>query len=58
MVLFNPIAQLIIPIGIPTKEAKAGMETHPLLAEIAMNKCSKQFKTLRTFLCFLLINSC
>ena len=24
--IFNPIAELIIPIGIPTKEAKAEME--------------------------------
>ena len=25
--IFNPIAELVIPIGIPTKEAKEEMET-------------------------------
>ena len=37
---FNPIAELVIPIGIPTKEAKTEMETYPLTAEIKMSKCS------------------
>ena len=27
--IFNTIAEVIIPIGIPIKEAKAEMETHP-----------------------------
>ena len=27
--IFNPYAELVIPIGIPTKEAKTEMETHP-----------------------------
>ena len=31
---FNPIAELVIPIEIPTKEAKAEMEMHPLAVEI------------------------
>ena len=30
---FNPVAELIIPIGIPTKEAKTQMETNPVIAE-------------------------
>ena len=30
---FNPIAELTIPIGIPTKEAKAQMETYPVIVE-------------------------
>ena len=29
--IFNPIVELAIPIGIPTKEAKAEMETHPVI---------------------------
>ena len=36
--IFNPIAELVIPIGIPTKEAKAEMETHPVIAEITISK--------------------
>ena len=28
----NPIAELVIPIGIPTKEVRAEMETHPVEA--------------------------
>ena len=31
--IFNPIAELVIPIRIPTKEAKAEMETHPVNVE-------------------------
>ena len=32
--IFNPIAELVIPIGIPTNEAKAEMEIHPVIVEI------------------------
>ena len=35
-----PIAELIIPIGIPTKKAKAQMETHPVIVEPKIRKCS------------------
>ena len=35
--LFNPIAELVIPIGISIKEAKAEMETHLVTVE-ANNK--------------------
>ena len=38
--IFNPIAELIIPIGIPTKKARAEMETHPVIVEIKVSKCS------------------
>ena len=31
---FNPIAELVIPIGITTKERKAEMETYPVTVEI------------------------
>ena len=30
--------------GIPTKEAKAEIETHPVILEIAISKCSKLYK--------------
>ena len=32
--IFNSIAELVIPIGIWTKEAKAEMEIHPVIVEI------------------------
>ena len=31
---FNPIAELLIPIGIATKEAKAEKKTNPVIIEI------------------------
>ena len=39
MQIFNPKDELINRIGIPTKEAKAEMETHPLIVEIKTSKC-------------------
>ena len=36
---FNPIAELVIPIGIPRKEAKAEMEIHPITVETKIRKC-------------------
>ena len=30
--IFNPISELVIPIGIPMKEAKAETETDPVIA--------------------------
>ena len=38
--MFNLIAELVIPIGVPTKEAKAEMETHPVIAEITISNYS------------------
>ena len=40
--IFNPIAELVIPIGTPRKEAKAGIETslHPAIVEAKVRKCS------------------
>ena len=38
--IFNPIAELVIPIGIPTEEAKTEMETHPVTVEIKISACS------------------
>ena len=34
---FNPIVELVIPIGISTKEAKAEMDTHPVFVEITIS---------------------
>ena len=31
--IFNPTVELVIAIGIPTKEVKAEMKTHPVILE-------------------------
>ena len=36
--IFNGNSELVIPIGIPTKETKAGMETDPLIVETAIRE--------------------
>ena len=36
--IFNPIAELVTPIGITTKEAKTEIETHQVFVEITINK--------------------
>ena len=38
--IFNLIEELVIPIGIPTKEAKAEIETHPVIVQAKTRKCS------------------
>ena len=38
--IFTPIAELVIPIEIPTKKAKAEMESHSVIVEIITCKCS------------------
>ena len=38
--LFNTIAELLIPIGILIKEAKAEIQKHKIIAESKMRKCS------------------
>ena len=38
--MFNPIAELIIPIRIPSKEEKAEIEIHPGTVEAKIRKCS------------------
>ena len=38
--IFNPIAKLAIPLGIQTKEAKAGIEIHPIIVEHKIRKSS------------------
>ena len=35
----NPTVELVIPIGMPTKEGKAEMETHPVIIEPKIRNC-------------------
>ena len=38
--MFNTNAELLILTGIPSKEGKVEMETHPVIVESKINKCS------------------
>ena len=38
--VFHPITELVIPIRIPIKEAKAEIEIHPKMAEAKIRKRS------------------
>ena len=38
--IFNSIAEFVIPIRIPSKEAKAAIEIHPVTAENKIRKYS------------------
>ena len=38
--LFNPIAELVMPVGIQAKKAKAKIEVHSVTAEAKISKCS------------------
>ena len=38
--MFNPIAKLVIPIGIPIKEPKTEIEINPEILEAKIRKCS------------------
>ena len=38
--IFNTIAELVIPIEIPSKETKIGMETHSVIVGITISKWS------------------
>ena len=37
---FSLIAELVIPFGMPTKEVKAEMETHPVIVKAKIRKLS------------------
>ena len=39
--IFNPTAELVIPIGVLTNEANAGIEIQPLTAEMKIRRSSK-----------------
>ena len=38
--IFNPVAKRVIPIGIPSKEAKTEIQIHPVIEEVKRRKCS------------------
>ena len=38
--ILNPVGELVIPIGILNKEAKAEIGRHPVIAEVKIRKCS------------------
>ena len=38
--IFNSFAELVIPIGIPIKEAKTEIEIHSVIEEATIRKCS------------------
>ena len=38
--IFTPIAELVVPIEILTKEVKAEIEKHPVIVEIKISECS------------------
>ena len=54
--IFNPIAELAIPIGMPIKEAKAEFEMHSVIVETIVRKSLIQFRVIKTFFYFLLVN--
>ena len=55
--ILNPIAELVIAIGILIKEAKAEIEIYPVTVEAKIRKMFNIIQTVQTFLSFLLINS-
>ena len=38
--IFGPIAELVVPIGIPTKDTKAEMATHTVIVEAKIKRYS------------------
>ena len=38
--ILSTIAELVIPIGIPSKEVKAEIEIHPVIVEAKIRTCS------------------
>ena len=45
--IFNPIAELVIPIGIPSKKAKSDIEMLPVIVEDKIRKCSISFRVVQ-----------
>ena len=50
--IFNPISELVIPSGIPNKEAKAEIEIHPVISEVKIRKCSYNLELCKPFCTF------
>ena len=38
--IFNPISEIVIPIGRPSKESKEEVKIHPVIAEAKIRKSS------------------
>ena len=47
--IFNPIAEILIPIAIQSKESNAEIETHPLIAKAKMKKVFHVIYNYRNF---------
>ena len=45
--IFNPIAELVIPIGKPIKEAKAEIEIYPVIVDAKIRKSLIQFRVVK-----------
>ena len=45
---FNPIAELVMPIGISSKEEKAETEIHSVIVEAKIRTCCTKFFVLIT----------
>ena len=54
--IFNPIAELVFPTGIPTQEAKVEIDIHPVTTEAKIRTCSIEFRIVQNFLCFSVFN--
>ena len=37
--MFNPVAELAVPIGLPIKEVKAKIEINPVIVEVKVKMC-------------------
>ena len=53
---FNPIAELVIPIGIPIKKVKTEIEIHTAIVEVKYKSVQYNLELCKPYLCFLLIN--
>ena len=51
--IFIPIAELVTPIAIQTKEGKAEMQTRPVIVEIKISKGSWESEIFKEFLKFI-----
>ena len=54
--IFNPTAELVIPIGTRNNEANAEIETQPVTVETKISKFSTKFKYLHVFFIFHSLN--
>ena len=50
--IFNPTAELVIPIKIPSKEEKEDVEIHIVIVEAKIRKCSINLELYKAFCAF------